>query len=118
MYCLELRQSKVRKSVPIYVTIFMCSLRGGLWKSGRQKGQGPLKGQGLGLKVRTRLPLEIKINGEHQGSRGQGRVPEVDEPHWVKWGTSTRYHLLFYIKFLVLVTLFIYNYQIYFIILF
>ena len=44
MYCLELRQSKVQKSEPIYVTIFMFSLREGLEYREDEKGQGSLKG--------------------------------------------------------------------------
>ena len=45
-------------------------------------GQGSLKGHELGPKVRTWLPPDIRTIGESQGSRRQGRIPEVDEPHW------------------------------------
>ena len=78
----------------------------------RQKGRvreiGKIKSVRIIERSRTRAKGKDKASSENKdkwrkpSSHGQGRVPEVDEPHWDKWGTSTRYHLLFYLKFLVL----------------
>ena len=41
-----------------------------------------IEGQERGLRVRTWFPPKMRMNGVNQGSRGQGRNPEVDEHHW------------------------------------
>ena len=43
----------------------MFSLKGRVREIGKTKGQGSLKGQELGLKVRTWLPPGIRKNGEN-----------------------------------------------------